>query len=114
MKDVGKGWKYGSKSSFCPYILRSRPPSNWIKTGCTDTTNSWPTNYSSNNRTSYSAGNGGCGCAVGTYNYEGTTQDPDSFTLSSSEQWLSTVIAVYPVGATVVKDTISVALKLIK
>ncbi len=71
----------------------------WIAVyGCDDDdmASVYPTNYDDNQDTwESSTGSGTCGGGLASYEYEGTNQNPNSFTISS-EQWEACVIAIYP------------------
>ena len=60
------------------------------------TVSAYPTNYDSNQLNSVSAGIGGVSVGVASDEVETDTQDPGTFTISGSEQWIACTVAVYP------------------
>ncbi|KKL70683.1 hypothetical protein LCGC14_2102440 [marine sediment metagenome] len=72
----------------------------WIAVEGNDTNltvSAYPTNYDSNQLSLVSgAGAGNCGIGVASDEVETNTQDPGTFTISGSEQWVACTVAVYP------------------
>lgn len=71
----------------------------WIAMSANDdneTVDAYPTNYDSNQHSL--DGGGGPTLAVATYNYNTTdTQDPGTFTIGASEEWIAATLVVQPI-----------------
>jgi len=59
----------------------------------------YPTNFDSNQLNQTGGFATGCGVGVATDEVETDTQDPATFTISDSDQWVACTVAVYPVEA---------------
>jgi len=56
----------------------------------------WPTNYTDNNLSNGTGDNSTAGIALATRNLAATTEDPGAFTVTGSEAWAASTIAVRP------------------
>ncbi|NIR25938.1 MAG: hypothetical protein GWO10_19285, partial [candidate division Zixibacteria bacterium] len=64
-----------------------------------DAATAWP--YADNNRGTTSADPGGCAVAACTDELTGDTQDPGTFTIPATEEWVAATIAVFPFPGTI-------------
>ena len=74
----------------------------WIATQANDrdrTTDAFPTDYTSNQLTANGSGANSAGIGTATRNLNTTTQDPDTFTISASDQWVAQTTAIHPVAS---------------
>lgn len=62
------------------------------------TVTAYPTNHT-NGRNDYSDGGSGCGVGSARRELNAVSEDPGTFTLSGSDQWVANTVAIQPAGA---------------